>query len=93
MVKLGDGNDVVNVGTGAGRSWLDLGRALFAALDQPPRIEFIDMPTALRDKYQYFTEANVARLQAAGYDTPFTTLEDGVCDYVRTYLTQPDRYR
>jgi ADP-L-glycero-D-manno-heptose 6-epimerase len=75
-----------NVGTGKARSWLDLARAVFAALEIPEQIEFIEMPESLRPKYQYFTEADVSRLRAAGYGTPFTSLEDGVADYVRNHL-------
>lgn len=82
-----------NLGTGHARSWLDLGRSLFAALDRPEAIEFIDMPEALRGKYQYYTQAGMGRLRSAGYDAPFTSLEDGVADYVRGYLMAPDPYR
>ncbi|MBQ7252555.1 MAG: ADP-glyceromanno-heptose 6-epimerase [Kiritimatiellae bacterium] len=77
-----------NVGTGKARSWLDLARAVFAALEIPEQIEFIEMPESLRPKYQYFTEADVSRLRAAGYGAPFTSLEDGVADYVRNHLLQ-----
>jgi ADP-L-glycero-D-manno-heptose 6-epimerase len=79
-----------NLGSGAARTWLDLARAVFAALDRPPEIRFIEMPPAIRDKYQYFTQANLARLRAAGYATPVTPLEAAVSDYVRHYLL-PDR--
>lgn len=82
-----------NVGTGAARSWLDLAHSLFAAVNREPRIEFIDMPPQLINTYQYFTEARMQRLRAAGYDTPFSKLEDGVSDYVRSFLAQPDSYR
>ena len=82
-----------NLGTGQARSWLDLGRALFAALDLPERVEFIAMPDQLQTKYQYFTEARMDRLRAAGYDRPFHTLEAGVRDYVVNYLTAPNPYR
>lgn len=82
-----------NLGTGQARSWLDLARSLFAALDRPERVEFIPMPDQLQAKYQYFTEARMDRLRAAGYDRPFHSLEDGVHDYVRTYLTASDPYR
>lgn len=81
-----------NLGTGHARSWLDLGRSLFAALDAPERIEFIDMPEQLRGKYQYYTEAAMTRLRSVGYDASFSTLEDGVADYVRGYLMQPNPY-
>jgi ADP-L-glycero-D-manno-heptose 6-epimerase len=79
-----------NIGSGKARTWLDLARAVFGALKRKPKIEFIEMPEAIRDKYQYFTEANLARLRAAGYTAPVTSLEDAVSDYVRNYLV-PDR--
>jgi ADP-L-glycero-D-manno-heptose 6-epimerase len=82
-----------NVGTGRARSWLDLAHAVFAAAGQAPRIEFIDMPEALRDKYQYFTEARMDRLRAAGYQRQATSLEDGVRTYCRDYLGNADPYR
>ena len=82
-----------NLGTGQARSWLDLGHAMFAALQRPPAIEFIDMPETLRPKYQYFTEARMARLRAAGYGRPFTALEAGIADYVGKYLATEDAYR
>jgi ADP-L-glycero-D-manno-heptose 6-epimerase len=82
-----------NLGTGKARSWLDLGNALFAAAMLQPKIEFIDMPEQLREKYQYFTEAKVDRLRAAGYSKPMTSLEDGVKEYVRKYLAAKDPYR
>ncbi len=79
-------NGLFNIGSGAARTWLDLSRAVFAALKRKPKIEFIEMPEAIRDKYQYFTEANLARLRAAGYTAPVTSLENAVADYVRNYL-------
>ncbi|MEM7442096.1 MAG: ADP-glyceromanno-heptose 6-epimerase [Pseudomonadota bacterium] len=82
-----------NVGTGEARSWRDLAEAVFAALGKSPEIDFIDMPDGLREKYQNFTEAEMVKLRAAGYDRPFTSLEDGVRRYVQDYLTQPDPYR
>lgn len=82
-----------NLGTGEARSWLDLARSLFAALEIPERIEFIDMPDQLQAKYQYFTQAKMDRLRAAGYTRRFHTLEEGVRDYVRTYLRAADPYR
>ncbi len=81
-----------NVGSGRARSFLDLTRAIFAALGQQPRIEFIDMPEHLRDRYQYFTEAPLAKLRAAGYDRPATALEEGIADYVQRYLKGGLRY-
>jgi ADP-L-glycero-D-manno-heptose 6-epimerase len=79
-----------NIGNGSARTWLDLARAVFAALKREPRIEFIEMPESIRDKYQYFTQANLGRLRAAGYTAPVTSLEDAVKDYVGNYLT-PDK--
>jgi ADP-L-glycero-D-manno-heptose 6-epimerase len=75
-----------NLGTGRARSFYDLAAATFRGMDLEPNIVFIDMPEDIRDKYQYFTEANMAKLRAAGYAEPFTSLEDGVDDYVRNYL-------
>ncbi|HTU24538.1 MAG TPA: NAD-dependent epimerase/dehydratase family protein, partial [Pirellulales bacterium] len=84
---------LLNIGSGKARSFLDLAHATMAALDLAPRVEFIEMPESLRDKYQYFTEADLTRLRAAGYRRPMTSLEDGVRDYVRTYLATDDCYR
>lgn len=82
-----------NLGTGQARSFADLARAVFAALGREPAIRFIDTPEAIREKYQYFTEARMDRLRAAGYDAPFTSLEDGVAEYVGSYLSADDPYR
>ena len=79
-----------NIGSGAARSWVDLANAVFGALEQKPVIEFIEMPEVIRDKYQYFTQANLPRLRGAGYTASITSLEDAVADYVRNYLV-PDR--
>jgi ADP-L-glycero-D-manno-heptose 6-epimerase len=79
-----------NIGSGTARTWLDLARAVFAALKREPKIEFVEMPEGIRDKYQYFTEANLARLRAAGYAAPVMSLEDAVSDYVGHYLV-PDK--
>jgi len=76
-----------NLGTGKARTFVDLAKATFEAVDKQPVIEFIDTPADIRDKYQYFTQANMNKLIAAGYDTPFTSLENGVDDYVRNYLS------
>ncbi len=75
-----------NVGSGVERTWNDLARSVFAALDRPPRIDYVEMPDALRGKYQYRTVASVDRLRAAGWTAAFTPLEDAVDDYVRNYL-------
>ena len=81
-----------NLGTGKARTFIDLAKSTFEALDLQPKIEFIDTPVDIRDKYQYFTEANMKKLLAAGYQTPFTSLENGVDDYVRNYLTAGEYY-
>jgi ADP-L-glycero-D-manno-heptose 6-epimerase len=81
-----DKNALYNLGTGTARTFNDLVKATFAGLDLPPNISYIDMPEDIRDKYQYFTEANMQKLRAAGYTQPFHTLEAGVDDYVRGYL-------
>lgn len=75
-----------NCGTGRARTWKDLAQAVYAALDLQPNIRFIEMPEGLRAKYQYFTEAEMDKLRRAGYIRAFTSLEDGVRDYVRNYL-------
>lgn len=82
-----------NVGTGKARSFADLARAVFAALGREPRIEYVDTPEEIREKYQYFTQAEMAKLRDAGYPDPFTELEAGVADYVRNYLSADDPYR
>lgn len=82
-----------NIGSGQARSFLDLTRAIYAALGRAPDIRFVPMPPDLAGKYQYFTQAPLGRLRAAGYDRPATSLEDGVGDYVRRFLTQADPYR
>jgi ADP-L-glycero-D-manno-heptose 6-epimerase len=79
-------NGLYNLGTGKARSFYDLAVATFKGLDKEPNIRFIDMPEDIRDKYQYFTEANMQKLRNAGYTAPFTSLEDGVDDYMRHYL-------
>ena len=84
---------IFNVGTGKARSFGDLIAALFAALDRPPAIEYIDMPAEIRGSYQYFTQAETGNLRRAGYNAAFTPLEDAVRHYVTTYLDRTDRYR
>jgi ADP-L-glycero-D-manno-heptose 6-epimerase len=82
-----------NVGTGRARSFKDLMTAASSALGTRPNIEYIDMPQAIRDSYQYFTQSDVDRLQRAGYNGGFTPLEDAVAAYVKGFLDQSDRYR
>jgi ADP-L-glycero-D-manno-heptose 6-epimerase len=81
-----DVSGLFNCGTGKARSWLDLLNAVYAAMGRKPAISFVDMPLHLRDKYQYFTEADTRKLHAAGCRHAFTPLEDAVSDYVNTYL-------
>jgi ADP-L-glycero-D-manno-heptose 6-epimerase len=84
---------IFNVGTGLARSFRDMIVALFQALGRPPQIEYVDMPAAIRDKYQYFTQAEVENLRRAGYNAGFTPLEPAVGRYVSDFLDRPDRYR
>ena len=93
LLASGNVNGIFNVGTGKARSFRDLIVAAYGALGIRPNIEYIDMPVQIRNSYQYFTQASVDRLQAAGYNGGFTSLEDAVGVYVRNFLDQPDRYR
>ncbi|MEI6820326.1 MAG: ADP-glyceromanno-heptose 6-epimerase [Bacteroidota bacterium] len=77
-----------NLGTGKARSFVDLATSTFNAMDKPVNIEFIDTPLDIRDKYQYFTEANMHKLINSGYTKPFHTLEEGINDYVKNYLSK-----
>lgn len=77
---------IYNLGTGRARTFLDLARAVFAALGRAPEIRFVPTPAVLRERYQYFTEARMERLRALGYTAPFTPLEEGVAAYVRQLL-------
>ncbi len=79
-------NGIYNLGTGKARSFYDLAASTFRGLDLEPNIVFVDMPEDIRDKYQYFTEANMKKLHDAGYTNEFYSLEEGVDDYVRNYL-------
>lgn len=79
-----------NIGSGEANSWLELAKAVFAALGQTVNVQFIDMPEELRSRYQYFTQADVTRLRERGYNAPVTPLALAVHDYVTRYLV-PDR--
>ncbi|NSW44245.1 MAG: ADP-glyceromanno-heptose 6-epimerase [Bacteroidales bacterium] len=79
---------IYNLGTGQARSFNDLAKATFKAMNIPENIEYIDTPEDIRDKYQYFTQAEMAKLKSIGYNQPFTSLEDGVNDYVNHYLSK-----
>jgi ADP-L-glycero-D-manno-heptose 6-epimerase len=77
---------IFNIGSGKARSWNQLAAAIFSALGREPRIEYIEMPETIRDKYQYFTEAKIERLRSTGYTQAITPLSEAVRDYVQNYL-------
>ena len=79
-------SSLFNIGSGEAHTWIELATAVFAALGREPRIEFIEMPEAIRDKYQYFTQADIGKLRAKGYKQPVTPLSDAVSDYVQNYI-------
>lgn len=79
-------NGIYNLGSGTARTFLDLAKSTFKALNVTANIDFVDTPIDIRDKYQYFTEADMQKLKSVGYTTPFTSLEEGVNDYVKNYL-------
>lgn len=92
LMRHGEVNGLFNLGTGAARTWNDLARALFAAMDRRETVEYVPLPENLRGKYQYFTEAAMGRLAATGCPMPACSLEKGVADYVGTYLSGRDMY-
>ncbi len=81
-----------NLGTGQARTFYDLAASVYRALGKEPKIRYVDMPNAIRDRYQYFTQADMQSLRRAGYTKPFTSLEDGIKSYVLDYLHTPDPY-
>ncbi|MBK5279480.1 MAG: ADP-glyceromanno-heptose 6-epimerase [Bacteroidia bacterium] len=83
---------IFNLGSGKARTFIDLTKAVFKALDKKVIIEFIDTPIDIRDKYQYFTEANMVKLKSIGYTKPFHSLEEGATDYVQNYLNNDLKY-
>ncbi len=85
-------NGIYNLGTGKARTFIDLINAVFSSMNKERKVEFIDTPADIRDKYQYFTEAKMEKLRSIGYDKPFTSLEDGVADYVKNYLSEGKYY-
>lgn len=85
-------NAIYNIGTGQARSFKDLATSVMTSMNREPNITYIDMPQDLQGKYQYFTQAEMKKLRDAGYKKPFTTLEEGVKDYVQNYLMQDDPY-
>lgn len=82
-----------NIGSGVARSFADMARAVFGALNRPARIEYVPMPEKLRGRYQYWTEADMSKLRGAGYNAPMSSLEEGVARYVTGFLVKEDRYR
>ncbi|MHB1193665.1 MAG: ADP-glyceromanno-heptose 6-epimerase [Longimicrobiales bacterium] len=82
-----------NLGTGRGQTWLELMGALHAAVGRDCRVEWKDTPEEIRDRYQYFTQAEMGRLRDAGYERPFCSVEEGVADYVANHLATDDPYR
>lgn len=83
-----DVSGLFNVGSGKARTWIDLVTAIFTAMNKTVNIKFIDLPTELSEKYQYFTEADLNKIRKAGYTSDLMTLEDGVTDYVKNYLLE-----
>jgi ADP-L-glycero-D-manno-heptose 6-epimerase len=92
LLENPDVNGIYNLGTGRARTWKDLGRAVFKAMGREPDLEFIEMPGTIRDKYQYFTQAEMDKLAEAGWNRGFTGLENAVEDYVVNYLSRDDPY-
>ena len=85
-----DATGLFNIGAGRSETWLDVARAIFAAMDREPVIEFIDMPVEMRSKYQYTTLADISKLRASGYDAPVTPLAEAVRDYIQGYLVKSE---
>lgn len=90
LIKNPDVSGLFNLGTGESRSFQDLAHAMFDALNFKGTVQYIDMPEAIKDKYQYFTEAKMQRLRQAGYQEPFTSLEEGIKDYVQRFLAKEE---
>ena len=88
LMKNKPDSGIYNLGTGNARTFIDLVNATFSAMSKESHIEFIDTPEDIRDKYQYFTEADMTKLRKAGYSNEFTSLEDGVSDYVKNFLSE-----
>ena len=89
LAENNQANGLFNLGNGKARSWLDLAHAIFSALNMDPNIRFVEMPEILKEKYQYFTEARVKKMESVGFLVRLFKLEDAVKDYVTNYLV-PD---
>jgi ADP-L-glycero-D-manno-heptose 6-epimerase len=87
------GTSLFNLGSGQARSFIDLVGSIFDALGLERKIRFVDMPEAMRSRYQYFTQADATRLRATGYNRPGTALEEAVSHFVKAYLNTADAYR
>ncbi|MGA2052774.1 MAG: ADP-glyceromanno-heptose 6-epimerase [Opitutales bacterium] len=91
LAETPSASGLYNLGSGTAHTWIELVTAIFTALKLPPKIEFVDMPETLRPKYQYFTQADIAKLRSTGYAQPVIPLEDSVADYVSNYLASGRR--
>jgi ADP-L-glycero-D-manno-heptose 6-epimerase len=85
-------NGIFNVGTGCARTWNDVANSMFAAIGDPPKIHYMDMPNKLATQYQYHTQAEMVKLRGAGYDRKATSLEDAITDYIQNYLALDRHY-
>jgi ADP-L-glycero-D-manno-heptose 6-epimerase len=93
LMEHRDVSGLFNLGTGQAQTWTELMAALYGAVGQEMEVTWVDTPEEIRDRYQYFTQADMGRLRAAGYDRPFRSVEEGVADYVSTHLATDDPYR
>ena len=88
MLEHQDACGIYNIGSGRAETWNALATAAFEAMEKPVNIEYIDMPENLRDRYQYYTKAEIGKLRALGYDKEITSLKDSIADYIRNYRLQ-----
>lgn len=88
LLEHGDARGIYNIGSGRAETWNALATAAFEAMEKPVNIEYIDMPEALRDRYQYYTKAEIGKLRALGYDKEVGSLKDAISDYIRNYRLQ-----
>lgn len=93
LLKNPNVSGLFNVGTGQARTFYDLAKATWTAMGKEPKIGFKEMPEILRDKYQYYTQADLSNLRAKGYNKPMTPLEEGIRQYVQNFLNKEDAYK
>ena len=93
LLKNPNVSGLFNVGTGQARTFYDLAKATWTAMGKEPKIGFKEMPETLRDKYQYYTQADLSNLRAKGYNKPMTPLEEGIRQYVQNFLNKEDAYK